>query len=424
MRATRRAILAAGGASVMGAGTAVAAPAPFAHAAIEDSLSRYIGFGAKPSGSAADNACGVWMEETLAAAGFRTQRQTYDAPYFAPARATLDVAGRALPLLPQAPVLAATVSGPLAAQTPGHATPRGAIVVARLPFRRWSTSAAPEVQAAVQQAVRDGAAALLLVTEGPTGQAVALNVEADRRWPLPIAVLAPRDAAQIADTLRDAATAAYVMRGEGGLRSAFNVVGALDRGAGRRIVISTPRSAWTIAAGERGGGIAVWRALAAWAPRALPRFDITMLCNSGHEYENLGAARFLHGAAAPPPAQTHLWVHLGASLAARDWHEFGARLLPLPSVDPQRLLVATENAISVCKQSFRGAPGLENVYPASAGAAGELGNILAAGYPRAFGILGAHRFHHVADDDARCVDAGQVLATGLMVRDAIMRLAR
>jgi hypothetical protein len=44
-------------------------------------------------------------------------------------------------------------------------------------------------------------------------------------------------------------------------------------------------------------------------------------------------------------------------------------------------------------------------YPTGRGAAGELTAILAAGYNRAAGNFGAHRFHHVAEDDARCVDA-------------------
>jgi hypothetical protein len=37
-------------------------------------------------------------------------------------------------------------------------------------------------------------------------------------------------------------------------------------------------------------------------------------------------------------------------------------------------------------------------------AAGELAEILKAGYPAAFGVFGAHRFHHTTLDDARCLD--------------------
>ena len=108
--------------------------------------------------------------------------------------------------------------------------------------------------------------------------------------------------------------------------------------------------------------------------------------------------------------------------SARDWHEFGTRLAPLPSVDPQRILMASPDLLPDLTTIFRGAPGLERPYPAQGGVAGELGNILAAGYPRVFGILGTHRYHHVDGDDARCVDAAQVRAVALPIRDAIARL--
>lgn len=401
----------------MGLGDAAAAADPFSEAALAETLARYVGFGVKHSGSAEDNACGDWMEATLRDAGFRTWRQSYDAPYFTPAESRLSAGDVAEPLVPLAPVVPATVTGPLALQS--GATPRGAIAVARLAHRRWSTAVTPEVRRVIDQAARDGAAALLIVTEGPTGKAVALNVEADARWPLPVAVLAP-------DSLRKltmGATATYAVRGEAGRRPCFNVLGELDRGAGKRIVISTPRSAWTIAGGERGPGVAVWTALARWAPRALRRHDLTFLCNSGHEYENLGAARLLHGEHAPPVAGTHLWAHLGAGFAARDWHEYGPLLMPLPSADPQRFLFGSEALVPTLAEAFRGLPGLEVARPTSLGVAGELGNIVGAGYPRVFGMFGAHRFHHVAEDDARCIDAAMVRPVALATRNAVLRLS-
>src|SRR3546814_12234259 len=36
--------------------------------------------------------------------------------------------------------------------------------------------------------------------------------------------------------------------------------------------------------------------------------------------------------------------------------------------------------------------------------AGELDEVLKAGYAPAAGVFGIHRFHHVADDDERCLD--------------------
>jgi hypothetical protein len=400
---------------------------PFSQTAIAASLDAFIRFGVKHSGSEADNACGAWMQETLTRAGFATSRQVFETPYFTPSRCVLEFGADPVPLLPLAPVkpVDVDVSGPLAILPPGGGEiPRGAIVVAPLPFRRWSESKSPEVSAAIAAAARAQAAALLLITDGPTGEAVALNVAHDADWPLPVAILAPKQAGAVLAAAQQRQQAIVSLRGAAGRRPAFNVVGRLDRGAARTAVLSTPRSAWTIAAGERGPGVAVWRALAHWAPGALRGVNLVMVCNSGHEYENYGADKFLESADAPKPDVTHLWAHLGAGFAARDWHEFaGGRLAPLPSPDPQRIILASESLLPDLRAVFRGASGLEAPYGPQGGRTGETGHIIAAGYPRVFGLLGAHRYHHVAEDDARCVDAGHVAATAAKIKDAIRRLA-
>ena len=97
-------------------------------------------------------------------------------------------------------------------------------------------------------------------------------------------------------------------------------------------------------------------------------------------------------------------------------------MAPLPSVDPQRYLVARPQLVAPLRTAFAGQPGLEAVYGDEAGAGGELGEILAAGYPRAFGILGAHRFHHSPNDDMRCVDAGHVASTGRALLSGVQAL--
>jgi hypothetical protein len=143
-------------------------------------------------------------------------------------------------------------------------------------------------------------------------------------------------------------------------------------------------------------------------PTAFPERNLMFLCNSAHEFENLGAAEALK-AAAPPPAETEFWLHLGANLAARDWHEAGASgLLPLPGADAQRYMLVSPELVSTARRIFEGLPGLERAYPVSAGAEGELHDIAAAGYARIAGIFGAHRFHHVDGDDLRCTDASLV----------------
>src|SRR3546814_4139723 len=84
-----------------------------------------------------------------------------------------------------------------------------------------------------------------------------------------------------------------LLDGKGGLRAAENVVARRVRDGRRWVVVSTPRSGWTDCAGERGPGLAIWLALAEWMPHAFADHSLLFVCNSGHEYENLGASHIV-----------------------------------------------------------------------------------------------------------------------------------
>ncbi len=407
---TRRDLLAGSGLIVAaGSMPAIAAPDPERGQTATD-LDRYIGFGVKASGGSGDNASGAWIEEQLRRAGYAVTRQPFDTPFFDMGRADLSTGSTTAPVIPQAIVIPTGddgVTGKLVRVDPiagASAALAGAIALIDLPHNRWSSALAKPVMDTVRTALAGGAVAAVMVTNGPTRKAIALN--ADGKAPTfdkPVAVLAPDKAAPFLVAAAKGASATLRVAGTGGRRPAFNLIGRMDRGKGRWVVLSTPRSGWFTCAGERGPGIATWLALARWAPAALPDHNLALLCNSGHEYEYLGAEKALD-AGAPPPASTAFWLHLGANVAARDWQEMGGgMLLPLPSADPQRFLVTSPALVDPARRAFAGQPGLESPYPAGQGSAGELTNILAAGYGTVAGIFGAHRFHHVAGDDSSCV---------------------
>ena len=372
-------------------------------------LERYVGLGDKFSGGPGDLAVGAWLESALEGLGFETQRSAFEAPFFDIEHSELSSGPLKAAVWPQPLVVvtpATGVSGPLVVRQPWSPPEdlTGKIVMIPLPYARWSTVSAPPVSEPVRAAAAAGASAVILITVGPTGQAIRLNADAVR--PLsdrPVATLAPRDAAPFLKAAGEGRMARLVVNGRGGRRPTFNLVGRLDRGRGRWLVVSTPRSGWDICAGERGPGVAVWLMMARWAAKSLP-LDLMFLCNSGHEYENLGAAHALRDVA-PPVDRTALWIHLGANVAARDWRELpGGALSPLPSADPQHVLAATAKVAPACQETFRGLAGLEAVSIVDAlGAPGELGPILRAGYERVAGAYGAHRFHHTEGDDGRCV---------------------
>lgn len=424
---TRRSFLAGAAAVPLTAATTEHADP---HGSVAEDLARYISFGNKQSGSAGDNGCGDWLADELVRAGFAVEKRAISVPCFTPGRCVISIADTEAALWPQ----------PIVVQTPGkgvsgrlvrvdgagraNAPLDQAIALVDLPYGRWSSALTPSIRRPIDAAFSGGARAAVVVTNGPTGKVIALNAHGGGpMFAGPVGLIAPADAAPFLAGAMRHERATVTLTGQGGRRSAFNVVGRLDRGKGRWVVVSTPRSGWFCCAGERGGGIAAWLDLARWAPGALPDYDFAFISNSGHEYENLGAEVSLR-AVAPRPPLTHFWLHLGANLAARDWHDGLFGLSPLPGTDSQRYLVVSPTLLAAARGFFAGLAGLEAPYLSTALSAGELTPIIAAGYRSVAGVFGVHRFHHVADDDARCVPPAPVARTITAFRRLLIEAAR
>lgn len=407
---------------MLGAGALLAvgparAATPSAPAEARRIVERYQGFGDKASGGPGDTASGAWLEAELKGLGYACRRQAIDVPAYEGETPRL-VSGTASAVLIAQAIVAPTpgVTGRLYA----HGRGSGDIALIVLPYARWST-AKGLVEREVRAAAAAGAKAAVLVTTGPTGEAVALNTPVDKPlFHIPTAVLAPRDAAPFQRLADSGGSATLSMPGRSFRRPAFNVTGRLDRGAAKTLVISTPRSGWFGCAGERGTGLAAWWLLARWAARAKLLVNIALVATSGHEYEYAGGERFIEEVA-PKPRETALWVHFGANVAARDWHERGPLLSPLPSADPQRILMASALLVGAAKGAFGGQPGLESPYAIDpAQVAGELASIHTAGYDPLIGIFGSHRFHHTRSDDLRCVSPALIPP----VADAMAKVIR
>lgn len=415
MRTSRRTFLVGGAALPVTA--AIAKVSADLQASVAGDLDRYIGFGSKQAGGAGDTACGDWLAGELERLGCNIERQEFSTPFFEPARSELVCADAKAPLWPQ-PIVVQTgpdgITGPLVridSSGRAEASLDGAVALVDLPFGRWSSALAKPIREPIAAAFAAWAKAAVVITNGPTGKVIALNT--DGRAPMfggPVALLAPEHAKPFLAAAVRRAPATMFIRGKGGRRPAFNFVGRINRGKSRWLVVSTPRSGWYVCAGERGPGIAAWLWLARWASRSVQDYNLAFVCNTGHEYEYLGAAEALK-TFTPKPADTHLWLHLGANVAARDWHEGLGQMRALPSVDTQRYLAVSPSLLPVAQEVFAGHAGLEAPYSSDDLSAGELTEIIAAGYAPAAGVFGLHRFHHVAEDDARCVSAASVAAT-------------
>ncbi|MEE4455229.1 hypothetical protein [Novosphingobium resinovorum] len=414
---SRRTFIAASAALPLVAGTAPAAANSSPESRVAADLERYIGFGNKHAGGRGDIACGEWLASELEGLGFAIERQSLSVPFFEAQRSELVCGAVKATVWPQ-PIVIPTGAGGITGRlvrvdSEGRrsAALDGAIALVDLPFGRLSTALARPVSTPIKAAFAAGAVAVVAITNGPTGKVIALN--ADGRKPMfagPVALIAPENARGFLDAARADADATLFLDGTGGHRPTFNFIGRIDRGKSQWLAVSTPRSGWYACAGERGPGVAAWLWLARWASVAIRDYNLAFICNSGHEYENLGALESLK-ALAPKPAVTKLWLHLGANVAAQDWHEGTGR--PLPSVDPQRYLSVSRSLLPLARTTFIGLAGLEAPYTSDVLSAGELSEVIAAGYGTVAGVFGTHRYHHVAEDDGRCVSPRNVLATAM-----------
>lgn len=376
-------------------------------AQVQADLVRHAELGPKFSGGPGDNATAQWIADELRGSGYEVEQSTFEVPFFVKRAARLECGAESADVVAQAPVVATGargVAGPLVLlageAAVGDLTGRIALLVA--PFARHAALFADRgIGRTVTEAARRGAAAIVIVTTGPSREAVALNAPEQPFVAVPTAVLAPKHADAFVAAARSAAQATLVVDGDATQRPCINIVGRLERGA-RWIAISTPRSGWYDCVAERGTGTAVFLDLADWAASRFPEHSVFVMNTGGHEYFFAGSHRVI--GAGPPPEATEVWAHIGATLAARDAQERDGRWVMLDTADPQRSLMTTDNVRELAATAFRDLSGLAEPGPIRA-QAGELSAFTDRGYARAFAAIGLHRWFHTEKDTIDCVDA-------------------
>jgi hypothetical protein len=361
----------------------------------------------------------------LLSLGYTVAERKVPVPFFETRDCSIRFGGEKLALYAQAPVKRTAPEGIrgklffLSSQGSRQPDP-GAIIVVELPYARHS-GFAPNLVELILAMHEKGAAGVVLVTTGPTGEAVPLNApKGVQTFPLPVAIAGSRYLPQLKACEGDVAT--LLIRGDAGQRETRNLIARSSSSDAPCILVTTPKSGWGPCIGERGGGLAIFQYLADVLRHCFPKLRLLFVATGGHEYQYAGAEVFL-SEDAPAPDKVRLWVHLGAGLAARDWHETSLGLAPLPSADAQRYLMGRATDLDVLRASFAGQPGLEMPYPLEAGAAGELAGISAAGY-RTFGAFGAHRLHHLPGDDLTTTSGRLVTPVAASFLHAIKSLAQ
>jgi hypothetical protein len=372
-------------------------------ARIQADLVRHASFGSKRSATPGDLMTAAWIAQRLKAASFKVDELDFEAPFLIERTVSLAADGMTVKLYAQTP---AATTGPkgvtgrleLIRDTAGAANTKGKIALLVLPSARHAAlgRGTGGIGGTIQAASAAGALGVVIVTTGPSGEAVLLNTPEDKVMPIPVAILAPKSAKPFEEAAAKGAQATFILDGDATHRNSKNVVGKLERGE-RWIVISTPRSGWFDCVGERGTGTSVFLELAEWAIDRFPQHSIHLMNAGAHEYYFAGSHKMMH--LTPPPERTDMWAHIGACVAARDTDASGRML---DTADPQRSLMATTNLNAAVAEAFRGIKELETARPVRADA-GELSVFTDRGYTKCFAILGLHRWlHTVADTIERC----------------------
>ena len=330
----------------------------------------YSALGEHRTASKVDRDTSAWLAKQLEGFGFTSKLLPFRVRQFQFDSASLMVSGRSIPCFPLwLPRATASVRAPIA-----RAAVKDCVAIVRLPKGAAMTEAH---RAVIQPLVQEGAAAIIGVTPSDSGELVVLNSTADAEpWPVPILLVGPPEEM----TLRGATEVAISIQGREEARAeAFETVGEIGTGK-KRIVISTPSSGWFHCAGERGPGIAMWLALARWSSHRESNVRYTFVASSGHELGYRGMHSFLTGPA-PRPQDVSVWLHLGASIAARG--------------STRRLITNRKEWLPVLTRNFGSISGLNP--EVTDAPVGELAPLAKLGY-RCFGIAGGHTLFHSPGD--------------------------
>jgi len=167
-------MLGAGVVSTTSARAAVSGHASDITAKLSAHLARYAGFGDKETGTPGELAAADCIAASLKGAGYDIETDSFTVPRFSAARTGLHVGDRQMAIKPQ-PVVTPTSPEGISAKTcvirkpyqARDATGRIAIIIP--PYGRHASIASVEIKPLVTAAVANGAQAMVIVPDGPTG---------------------------------------------------------------------------------------------------------------------------------------------------------------------------------------------------------------------------------------------------------------
>lgn len=376
----------------------------FDGASLMKDVEAYVGFGVHRTGSEGDAATSRWFADHFRALGYTVEQTDVTCPNADTHVARLRIGEEAFDGFAQPP-LVFTPEGGLTAplvwwQATTPAKVKDAIAIVHVPRQAGAASPGAAYRQAFSACEAAGAKGIVALMSGPSGEVVAINTPLSLKPGLSILQIGEKERARLEAAMAAGAPGRLIMEGPGGDRTGVNTVATRGKAGDPWVIISTPQSGWFTCGGERGPGIAMHRALAAWAGQQTFPVRWLFIATSGHEWGDAGAEIF-HHSQAPDPRETALWYHLGAGYGARAYSETPAGLLALETPNLARTLMATADLIPFCQAAFAGQPVIEKPLAADpATALGEYRLVLAESYPSAAGFWGANAHFHTPLDDA------------------------
>lgn len=401
----RREILTGAGALALTSCTQMPATSadPFAGAKLMADVEAYVEFGTHRTGSAGDLATSDCFANYWSSIGYAIEQTDVTCPNADTHVARLRIGDQAFDGFAQPPLTFTAEGGlnaPLAWWKPeSSAAVSGKIAVVHVERPPGQPSPGAAYRGAFQKCAAAGAVGVVAVMSGPSGEVVAINTPVKMTLGIPVLQVGEKERERLEAAMSGAQTARLIIEGPGGMRTGKTTI-ARSGDAGPWVIISTPQSGWFTCGGERGPGIAMSRALSAWAKTTRYPVRWLFVATSGHEWVDFGAEIF-HQTQAPGPANTALWFHLGASFGARAYQETPNGLVAQSTPNLVRALMATPDLMPLCEEAFAGQPVIDKPLPAElAKALGEYRLVLEEGYRPSAGFWGGNAHFHTPIDGA------------------------
>ncbi len=376
---------------------------PFGGEKLLADVEAYVNFGSHRTGSAGDLATSDWFAKHWTGLGYEIEQTDVSCPNADTHVAKLRIGAEAFDGFAQPPLVFTPeggLSAPLAMWDAAKpAAVSGKIAVIYVTRERNAPSPAPAYRAAIAACAKVHAKAAVLLMSGPSGEVVAINTPLSLEASIPILQIGEKERTRLEAAMATNTPGKLIMEGPGNLRTGRNTI-ARHGDAGPWVIISTPQSGWFTCGGERGPGIAMSRALAAWAVNTTFPVRWLFIATSGHEWVDAGAEIF-HRTQAPRPYETALWFHLGASFAARAYEETPNGPVAQSTPNLGRALMASPDMVPLLEAAFAGQPVIEKPMQSDLNTAlGEYRLVVEEGYPSSAGFWGYAAYFHTPIDGA------------------------